>query len=81
MPVLLRSGSLTFFFWSNEGGEPPHVHVQQASDRRTAKLWLNPVRLDHVGSLRPSDVARARKIVIEHEADFLAAWQAFFGNR
>ena len=73
MPVLHRERSLTFFFWSNERGEPAHV-----SDRRTAKFWLAPVRLAERGSLRDSDIARATRTVTEHEVDFLAAWNAFF---
>ena len=27
-----------FFFYSNEGSEPPHVHVESGDG--TAKLWL-----------------------------------------
>ncbi len=32
MPVVFRSGDLTFFFYSNEGNprEPVHIHVRKA---------------------------------------------------
>jgi hypothetical protein len=28
MPTLLRIGSFRFHFYSDEGSEPPHVHVR-----------------------------------------------------
>ena len=28
-PTVLRSGPYRLFFFSNEAGEPPHVHVQR----------------------------------------------------
>jgi hypothetical protein len=31
------------FFFSADGGEPPHVHVEREAS--TAKFWLKPVRL------------------------------------
>ncbi|MBA2706364.1 MAG: DUF4160 domain-containing protein, partial [Gemmatimonadaceae bacterium] len=41
MPSPGRSGPFRFFFYSNEGSEPPHIHVESGSS--TAKLWLTPV--------------------------------------
>ncbi len=29
MPTVFRSGPYRFFFYSNEGSEPPHIHVQR----------------------------------------------------
>ncbi|GEM_PF-6408691 len=29
MPTVLRNGPFRYFFYSNEKGEPPHVHVQR----------------------------------------------------
>ena len=43
MPTVLRVGRFRFFFFSNEGQEPPHIHVQAGEDE--AKFWLQPVRL------------------------------------
>jgi hypothetical protein len=42
MPTVLRVGGYRFFFYSREGKEPAHVHVEQAE--RYAKFWLNPWR-------------------------------------
>jgi len=38
MPSVLRSGPYRFFFYSGDGDEPPHVHVER--DDNTAKFWL-----------------------------------------
>lgn len=43
MPTVLRIGAFRFFFYSNEGGEPPHIHIQR--DRMLAKFWLQPIRV------------------------------------
>lgn len=36
MPTIFREGPWRFFFYSNEGTEPPHVHV--ARDGRTVSV-------------------------------------------
>ncbi|MGH7393728.1 MAG: DUF4160 domain-containing protein, partial [Candidatus Rokuibacteriota bacterium] len=38
MPTVLRSGPYRFFFYSGDGGEPPHIHVEREDN--TAKFWL-----------------------------------------
>jgi len=43
MPTVLRIGAARFFFYSNEGAEPAHIHVEQAG--ALAKFWLDPVAL------------------------------------
>ncbi|MGO4490345.1 DUF4160 domain-containing protein [Microbacterium sp. 2RAF4] len=37
----MRVRGYRFFFYSNEGSEPPHVHVERAEF--SAKFWLRPV--------------------------------------
>ena len=43
MPTVLRVGRYRFYFYSNEGLEPPHIHVKAGEDE--AKFWLDPVGL------------------------------------
>jgi hypothetical protein len=40
VPTALRVEGYRFFFYSNEGHEPPHIHVQKAEG--IAKFWLKP---------------------------------------
>ncbi len=41
MPTILRVDGFRFFFFSNEGFEPSHVHIESGDGY--AKFWLNPV--------------------------------------
>jgi hypothetical protein len=43
MPEVLRVRGFRFFFFSREGHEPGHIHVEQAE--RYAKFWLDPIEL------------------------------------
>jgi len=43
MPTIMRIGPYRFFFYSNEKGEPPHVHVDYLDGN--AKFWLEPILL------------------------------------
>jgi hypothetical protein len=38
VPTVLRLGPYRFFFYSSDGAEPPHVHVEH--DEKTCKFWL-----------------------------------------
>ncbi len=40
MPTILRIGPYRFFFFSEEGGEPVHVHVIR--EQTEAKFWVRP---------------------------------------
>lgn len=41
MPTVLRWNGYRFYFFSNEGQEPPHIHIDKAEN--TVKFWLSPV--------------------------------------
>ena len=41
MPEVLRVRGFRFFFFSREGFEPRHIHVERAG--KYAKYWLEPV--------------------------------------
>lgn len=78
MPTILLSGGYRFFFYSLEGSEPPHVHVERAED--VAKFWIAPVELAESHGFRSNELKRLRSLVIEHRETFLEAWNAHFGN-
>jgi hypothetical protein len=42
MPVVLRIGRFQFFFFSNEGREPPHIHVRASGDAMKQSSGLIP---------------------------------------
>lgn len=43
MPEVLRKRGFRFFFFSREGHEPRHIHVEYAE--KYAKFWLEPIEL------------------------------------
>ncbi len=41
MPKLFRIDRYVIYFWSNENGEPIHVHIAESKPVRNAtKVWL-----------------------------------------
>ncbi len=78
MPTVRRIGSARFFFYSNEGTEPPHIHVEQAG--AVAKFWLEPVSLPSSTRFRGDELRRLERLVVEHRDEFLEAWHEFFNS-
>jgi hypothetical protein len=77
MPTVLRSGPYRFYFWSHELNEPPHVHVDR--DDKSAKFWLEPIALARNIGFRAHELRTIQAIVADHSADFLEAWNGYFG--
>jgi len=78
LPTILRSGPYRFFFYSNEGVEPAHVHIQR--ERSVAKFWLKPVSLASATRVAPKDIRDMRKLVEEHRLKLLEAWDGYFNK-
>ncbi len=76
MPTVRRIGSARFFFYSNEGSEPPHIHVEQSG--AVAKFWLDPVSLASSSRFRAHDLRYLERLVVEHRQNFLDSWDEFF---
>ncbi len=72
MPTILRIGAYRFFFYSNEQGEPPHIHVQR--EKFLAKFWLNPVALAGSRRFASHELRTIQKHVVENRDIFLEAW-------
>lgn len=72
MPTVLRIGALRFHFYSDEGSEPPHIHVRTPDGE--CKFWLEPISLASVTSVRPHDVRMIERLVFEHHSILLSAY-------
>lgn len=68
MPTVLRIGPYRFHFYSDEGNEPPHIHVATADGE--CKFWLDPIRLARNKRVPPHVVRAIEKMVFQH-CDFL----------
>ena len=73
----------SFFFWSNENGEPPHIHVcKGAPSPNATKFWITKggIELDHNKSqIPPNDLKKIARYILDNRADIIAAWFDFFG--
>jgi hypothetical protein len=78
MPTVARIGAYRFFFYSNEGTEPPHIHVQR--ERCLAKFWLQQVALAWVTGFRAVELRKVERLVVNHQREFLEAWHEYFGS-
>jgi hypothetical protein len=78
MPTVLRIGAYRFFFYSNEKGEPPHIHVQR--ERFLAKFWLNPVALASSRRFASHELRTIQKHVRDNREMFMEAWNEHIGG-
>ena len=76
MPTVLRLLNWRFHFYSDEGSEPPHIHVDTGDGE--CKFWLMPVRLARSYRVDRTELHRIESAVFEHEAFFLEKWHEFF---
>jgi Domain of unknown function (DUF4160) len=76
VPTLLRIEGFRFFFYSSEGQEPPHVHVEKGDGE--AKLWLQPVEFVYSYALSPAELRRVRELTLRHQVDFGNRWNEHF---
>ena len=77
-PTISRIGPYRFFFYSNEGLEPAHVHVQR--ERMLAKFWLSPVELASSVGFGAHELNEIRELVEANQAAFQEAWNEYFGR-
>ena len=78
MPEVLRIRGYRFFFFSREGNEPRHIHVQHAD--RYAKFWLEPVQLAESRGFRSAEIRELYNLVEDHCQSFIVAWDEHFNQ-
>ncbi len=76
MPTILTIHGWRFFFYSNEGSEPIHIHCRKGNAE--AKFWLDQEAFDVVEacsySLTAAERRNVRKIIFEHFEYIEIAW-------
>ncbi|HEY8884779.1 MAG TPA: DUF4160 domain-containing protein [Chloroflexota bacterium] len=78
MPTVLIVGGNRFFFFSNEGSEPAHIHVENGD--RYAKFWLDPIALAESYDYNGGELRSLRVLVTDNRALFLRKWREHFDN-
>ncbi|MCO6187384.1 DUF4160 domain-containing protein [Rhizobium sp. L1K21] len=77
MPTVLRKYGFRFHFYSADGTEPPHIHVD--ADGKRAKIWLSELEIAKNGGFNPQQMRRILSIIEEHRNEILEAWNEYFG--
>ncbi len=72
MPTIMNIGPYRFFFYSNERGEPAHIHVRR--DRALAKFWLEPVALAKSKHFAAHELNVISQHVEDNLRQLLEAW-------
>jgi hypothetical protein len=71
-----------FYFYSNEGTEPPHIHGRKGDAE--CKYWLRPelYEIEEAWSynLTPRLRREARKIIFDHFDLLVEEWKKRFGS-
>ncbi|MGH8588139.1 MAG: DUF4160 domain-containing protein [Gammaproteobacteria bacterium] len=79
MPTVMRIGSYRFHFYSDEGKEPPHIHVRTPNGE--CKFWLEPVSLASVRGVKSHEVREIERLVFEHKTTLVSAYNEFQRRR
>lgn len=77
MPTVFKLGSYRFHFYSNEGTEPPHIHVRDTNGE--CKFWLVPVALAHNRGVRTQDLREIERIVFTYQQIFIDKYNEYHG--
>ncbi len=65
MPTVLRIGPFRFHFYSDERGEPAHIHVRTSNGE--CKFWLDPIVLAKNCGLAPQTLREIERLVYENQ--------------
>ena len=79
MPTIHREAGFNFNFYSDEPGEPAHVHIIRGNAQ--VKIWLDPPALCEARGFKRSEVDAMLRIVSANAPRFLERWHGFFGTR
>jgi len=79
MPVVLRINGYRFYFFSNEGNEPKHVHIEKAE--ANGKIWLMPkIEPEYFYGFSTNEIKEIKKIVSDNLELLKNAWDEYFGK-
>ncbi len=78
MPTILRLLGFRFYFYSDEGNEPPHVHVEKGDSR--GKVWLDPLKEEDLSQFKAKERRKALDIIADHQENLKDHWNEYFGE-
>lgn len=83
MPSLFTVSGYRFFFWSNEEGEPIHVHLTKgAPSPHATKLWLTSaggcIVAHNKGHIPEHDLHQLARIAAAQHEYICKQWKLYF---
>jgi hypothetical protein len=66
MPKIAKHKLLTFFLWGDDvQHQPPHLHMvrEKGGRQMSAKIWLDTLEVEDLGSQTKTDVKQALKVL------------------
>jgi len=82
MPTELYIFGWRFFFYSNEGSEPIHIHAEKGD--MECKYWLLVDELEikeaFSYNLTPAAKREVKKVIYQHFDDIVLAWNEYFNE-
>lgn len=79
MPTLLFKNGYRYYFFSHEGNEPPHIHVDK--NEGSAKFWLKPNDLAANFNFSMKQIREAKAVIEAHQLEFLGVWNGYFSTQ
>ena len=79
MPTVLRIGSYRFHFYSDEGREPPHIHIETPEGE--CKFWLDPIRLVRNRGVPATTIQKIERLVFLHNELLKDKYYEYFSYR
>lgn len=76
MPTVMRIGPYRFFFYSNEGQEPRHLHIRSVDNE--AKFWLEPLQLVWNHGFNERQLKQIERHIEDNRAYLIESWDKFF---
>lgn len=79
MPTIFIDHGFRFFFYSNEGQEPIHVHIERGD--AIGKWWILPTtRMASAVGLSPKEQKTINGIIQRRKSEIIDAWNKHFGH-
>ncbi|HKZ65025.1 MAG TPA: DUF4160 domain-containing protein [Chitinophagaceae bacterium] len=79
MPTILLINGLRFFFYSNEGNEPMHIHVTKAE--ANGKIWMEPgIEIAYLHGFSKSEEREILHIVSINYKLIKTKWNEYFSK-
>jgi hypothetical protein len=76
VPTIFVAFGFRFFFYSSDGIEPIHVHVD--GHGAIGKWWVASEKWQSHRGFRTSDLARVERELISRKQEIIDAWRAHF---